>query len=95
MAKGYWIAHVTVTDPEQYKLYVESAPAAFEKYNAKVLARAGAHTQLEGSGKARNVVLEFDSYDDAVACYNSDEYQTARKFRAEAGDADIVIVEGV
>ncbi len=95
MAKGYWIAHVTVTDPEQYKLYVESAPAAFEKYNAKVLARAGAHVQLEGAGKARNVVLEFDSYDDAVACYNSEEYQTARKFRAEAGDADIVIVEGV
>ncbi|MEM8645726.1 MAG: DUF1330 domain-containing protein [Pseudomonadota bacterium] len=95
MAKGYWIAHVTVTDPEQYKLYVDSAPEAFEKYNAKVLARAGQHVQLEGAGKARNVVLEFDSYDDAVACYNSEEYQAARKFRAEAGDADIVIVEGV
>lgn len=95
MAKGYWIAHVTVTDPEQYKLYVEASPAAFEKYNAKVLARAGEHVQLEGAGKARNVVLEFESYDDAVACYNSEEYQAARKHRAEAGDADIVIVEGV
>ena len=95
MAKGYWIAHVTVTDPEQYKLYVEASPEAFEKYNAKVLARAGQHVQLEGAGKARNVVLEFESYDDAVACYNSEEYQAARKFRAEAGDADIVIVEGV
>ncbi len=95
MAKGYWIAHADLHDPETYKLYVESSPAAFEKYNAKVLARAGAHVQLEGAGKARNVVLEFDSYDDAVACYNSEEYQTARKFRAEAGDADIVIVEGV
>ena len=50
---------------------------------------------LEGAGKARNVVLEFESYDDAVACYNSEEYQAARKFRAGAGDADIVIVEGV
>ena len=95
MAKGYWIAHVTVTDPEQYKRYVEASPAAFEKYKAKVLARAGQHVQLEGAGKARNVVLEFESYDDAVACYNSEEYQAARKFRAEAGDADIVIVEGV
>ncbi len=95
MAKGYWIAHVTVTDPEQYKLYVDAAPEAFGKYNAKVLARAGQHVQLEGTGKARNVVLEFDSYEDAVACYNSEEYQAARKFRAEAGDADIVIVEGV
>lgn len=95
MAKGYWIAHVTVTDPEQYKLYVEASAAAFKKYSATPLARGGTHSVLEGAGKARNVVLEFGSYDDAVACYNSEEYQAARKFRVDAGDADIVIVEGV
>ncbi len=39
--KGYWIARVTVTDPDQYKLYAESAPEAFRKYGAKVLARGG------------------------------------------------------
>jgi uncharacterized protein (DUF1330 family) len=50
---------------------------------------------MEGTGKARNVVIEFDSYQDAVDCFNSDEYQAARAKRIGAGEADIVIVEGV
>lgn len=93
--KGYWIAHVTVTDPGQYQGYVAAAPAAFEKYGARILARGGRSEQLEGGGRARNVVIEFPSYDDAVACYNSAEYQAAKAHRQGAGEADIVIVEGV
>jgi len=93
--KGYWIAHVTVTDPDTYKNYAEAAPEAFKKYNARILARGGRHEQLEGNGHARNVVIEFDSFEDAVACYKSDEYQSARKHRLNAGIASIVIVEGV
>jgi len=95
MAKGYWIAHVTVTDPDQYRHYADAAPEAFKKYNARMLARGGQHSQMEGDGKARNVVIEFDSYQDAVDCFNSDEYQAARAKRLGAGEADIVIVEGI
>ena len=65
MAKGYWIAHVTVSDPDQYKHYADAAPEAFAKYKARMLARGGQHAQMEGTGKARNVVIEFDSYQDA------------------------------
>ena len=93
--KGYWIARVTVNDPDQYKLYAESAPDAFRKYGARVLARGGRARQLEGEGRPRNVVIEFDSFDQALACYNSPEYQAARARRAGAGEAEIVIVEGV
>jgi len=39
--KGYWIAHVTVTIPEQYALYAAATKAAFEKFGAVVLARGG------------------------------------------------------
>jgi uncharacterized protein (DUF1330 family) len=95
MAKGYWIARVTVTDPDQYKHYAESAPLAFKKFNATILARGGRHAVLEGQGRARNVVIEFPSFEDAVACYHSPEYQSARAKRQGAGEADIVIVEGV
>jgi uncharacterized protein (DUF1330 family) len=93
--KGYWIAQVTVSNPDQYRHYAESAPQAFARYNARILARGGRCTQLEGAGRPRNVVIEFDSYDDAIACYNSPEYQAAKARRDGAGEADIVIVEGV
>ena len=92
--KGYWIAHVTVSNPEQYKLYADAAVSAFQKYKARILARGGRHMQLEGAGRPRNVVIEFPSFEEAVACYNSPEYQTARVKRKDAGIADIVIVEG-
>lgn len=92
--KGYWIAHVTVTDPDQYKTYADAAPEAFKKFNARILARGGRCEQLEGDGHARNVVIEFPSYADALACYNSPEYQSARAHRENAGIAQIVIVEG-
>lgn len=95
MPKAYWIAHVTVTDPEQYKVYADAAPIAFAKYNARILARGGRFEQLEGDGHPRNVVIEFDSMDDALACYHSDEYQAAKANRKEAGLAQILIVEGV
>jgi len=95
MAKAYWIARVTVTNPEQYKLYAEAAPAAFEKYGANFLARGGRASSVEGEGRPRNVVIEFPSFDDALACYNSPEYQAARAKREGAGLAEIVIVEGV
>ncbi len=95
MPKAYWIAHVTVTDMEKYKDYVNSAPPAFNKYRAKFLARGGSYEIMEGEGKSRNVVIEFESLDDAIACYRSEEYQQARNHRIDAGIADITIVEGI
>ena len=71
MAKAYWIAQVIVSNPDQYRLYAESAPLAFKKYGAVFLARGGRSGQMEGEGRPRNVVIEFPSYDDAVACFSA------------------------
>ena len=95
MPKGYWIAHVTVTDPGQYKLYATAAPDAFKQYGATILARGGAFEQMEGDGRPRNVVIEFPSLQAAIDCYNSAEYQSAKAKRTGAGIAEIVPVEGV
>jgi uncharacterized protein (DUF1330 family) len=95
MPKAYWIAHVTVTNPDLYKHYASDAPIAFKKYGAAILARGGPSQQLEGMGRPRNVVIEFPSLQAAQDCYNSPEYQDARAKRIGAGEADIVIVEGV
>ena len=95
MAKGYWIAHVDVNDPEGYKGYVAGAKAAFDKYGAKFLARGGAFESKEGRGRARNVVIEFPSLKAAHDCYHSPEYQAARAIRLKFADAEMVLVEGI
>jgi uncharacterized protein (DUF1330 family) len=95
MPKAYWIAQVTVTDPEQYKHYIEASRAAFVKYGAVMLARGGDYVQAEGQGHARNVVIEFPGFQAAKDCYHSEEYQHAKSKRAGAGIADITLVEGV
>ena len=40
------------------------------------------------------MVIEFPSYQAALECYHSPEYQAARNFRAEAGIATLVMIEG-
>ncbi|KIH83222.1 DUF1330 domain-containing protein [Pseudomonas batumici] len=94
--KAYWIAHVDVTDPEQYTEYTRRAPAVFARYGGRLLARGGRAEALEGRATPqRNVVIEFDSYDQALACYRSAEYQEARGHREGAAQAEVIIVEGL
>jgi uncharacterized protein (DUF1330 family) len=92
--KGYWIAHVNVTDPERYKDYVAANAAAFAKYGARFLVRNGPCEVPEGSlGGLRHVVIEFESYAAAKACYESPEYQAAIAVRKQASSGDLVIIE--
>ena len=94
MPKGYWIARVDVRDPERYKDYVATAKPAFERFGAKFLARGGEYSALEGTSRARNVVIEFASRQVALDCYNSPEYQAAKAIRQECADAEMIVVDG-
>ena len=94
MAKGYWIARVDIHDPEAYKAYLAANGAVFRQFGARYLARGGASEAVEGSVRQRNVILEFPSYADALACYRSDAYQPVKAMRTSASQADIVILEG-
>jgi uncharacterized protein (DUF1330 family) len=93
--KGYWIAHVDVTDLQQYGEYTQRGPAAFALFGGKFLARGGRSEAMEGrKTPQRTVIIEFDSYEQAVACYRSPEYQAAMTHREGVAHAEIVIVEG-
>jgi uncharacterized protein (DUF1330 family) len=94
MPKGYFIARVTVTNPEQYAVYAKMAGEAIRKYGGKPLVRGGRFEAVEGEARARNVVLEFESFERAVEYYHSDDYQAAKKEREGAGIAEMVVVEG-
>ena len=94
MPRGYWIAHVDVTDADAYKAYVAANAVPFAKYGARFLVRGGRCEVPEGASRARQVVLEFKDYETALACYRSPEYEAAKALRVAASHADIVIVEG-
>jgi uncharacterized protein (DUF1330 family) len=94
MSKGYWVARVDVADPERYKAYIAANAEPLKKYGARFLVRAGAFENPEGSSRSRNVVIEFPSYQAALDCWKSTEYQEAIKLRLPVSTVDLVIIEG-
>ena len=94
MPKGYVIARVDVHDPQAYARYAAEATKAIAAHGGEPLARGGRYEALEGQARARNVVIEFASYDAARAYYYSAEYQAARALREGAAEMEMVLVEG-
>lgn len=94
MAKGYWIARIDVHDAEAYKKYVVANAAPITRHKGRFLVRGGESQAPEGSPRARNVVIEFPSYQEALDCYNSEDYQHAISLRAPVSDGDVVIIKG-
>lgn len=94
MAKGYWIVNIEVHDDENYPSYVAATKPAMEKYGANFLVRGGEHQVREGEAHARHVVIEFESYEQALACYDSEEYAPALALRKQYAKTDLVIIKG-
>ncbi|MEQ1575531.1 MAG: DUF1330 domain-containing protein [Vicinamibacterales bacterium] len=93
---AYWVAHAKITDPVDYKKYTDRVPAIITRFGGKVLARGGRYQIMEGpEGFHRHIVIEFPTLEEAVACFQSPEYQEAAAFRRNgAGEVQNVIVEG-
>jgi uncharacterized protein (DUF1330 family) len=92
--KGYWIARVDIADEKAYANYTAANGEAFSKYSGRFLVRAGRYEATEGQARSRNVVIEFPTYEAALACWRSEEYQRARSFRDGGATAEVVVVEG-
>ncbi len=93
--RAYLLVQVDVTNPQQYAEYAKLSPAIIDKFGGRFLARGGRSLTLEGAAApSRVVVIEFPTFEQAQAFYNSPEYQAARKVRAGAATAQFVLVEG-
>ena len=94
---AYWIARAKITDPAAYKKYTDRVPEIVSRYGGTILARGGRYRIMEGPEDFhRHVVIEFPTLEQAVACFQSPEYQEASVFRrAGGGVVENVIVEGV
>ncbi len=94
---AYWIARSKINDAAVYKKYTDLAGPLVVKFGGKVLVRGGRYQIMEGPEKfQRFIVVEFPTFEQAVACFNSPEYQAAAALRRAnaAGEVENVIVEG-
>jgi uncharacterized protein (DUF1330 family) len=94
---AYIIAEMKLSNPEQYKQYMATAPAAVAAHGGEYIVRGGPHEVLEGAWQpTRLAILRFPSYAQAKAFYDSEQYRTARAKRAGATEYfNMVLVDGV
>ena len=94
MPKGYWVVHLDVTDVAAYQRYREFVQPFLAANGGRFLIRGGAQEVTEGAVKARTVIVEWPSYEEARAAYHSAEYGEGKKLRTAISAADFAIVEG-
>ena len=94
---AYWVARARINDSIAYKAYTDRAPAIITKYGGRFFARGGQFCIMEGSDQfQRFVVIEFPTFDQGVACFESAEYREATAFRRNgAGEVEIVMIAGL
>jgi len=91
----YAMAHIDVTDADEYAKYAELAGPAVAKYGGEFLARGGECFHMEGKGRSRNVIIRFKDMETAKKFYHSPEYQEALSYGLPSADREYTFVEGV
>ena len=92
---GYWIVRGGETrDADALQEYGKLWLAIAAQFGAELIAGKGRVETPEGTQYARQMIVRFDSYEQALACYQSAEYVAAKKLALQASDRELVIVEG-
>ncbi|MGN7141293.1 DUF1330 domain-containing protein [Streptomyces pseudogriseolus] len=96
MPKGYWVSvYRTIADPEKLAAYNELARSALRPWGARTLVRGGRVKAYDADIAERTVLVEFDSFEQAVAARESAAYQEALAALADGVERDFRIVEGL
>jgi uncharacterized protein (DUF1330 family) len=96
MPKAYWIGgYRTVPEPEKLRRYSEFATTAVLANGGRFLARGGRLTVHEQGVQERTVIVEWDSYEQALATYESEAYRKALDALPEGVTRDFRIIEGL
>ena len=96
MPKGYWVsAYRAITDPEKLAAYNKLAAAAVKAGGGRTFFRGGRVVAYDAGIAERTVLVEFDSFEQAVAAHESAAYQEALVALADGVERDFRIVEGI
>lgn len=96
MAKGYWVsAYRAILDPEKLAAYNKLAAPAVQTGGGRVLSRDGQVVAHEAGIAQRTILIEFDSFERALATYESEAYQKALLALSDGVERDFRIIEGL
>ena len=96
MAKGYWVSvYRTISDPEKLAAYDKLAGPAVKAGGGRVLSRGHRVVAHDAGIAERTILVEFDSFEQAVAARESEAYQEALAALSDAVERDFRIIEGV
>ena len=96
MKKGYWVVvYRLVSDESAVKAYGVLAVPAVESFGGRFLTRSTSQIQTHEAGlQLRTILVEFDSYEIALAAHESEAYRKALQALGSGAERDFRIVEG-
>jgi uncharacterized protein (DUF1330 family) len=96
MKKGYWVVvYRSVSDESAVKAYGALALLAVESFGGRFLTRSTSQIQVHEAGlQLRTILVEFDSYEIALAAHESEAYRKALRALGSGAERDFRIAEG-
>jgi uncharacterized protein (DUF1330 family) len=96
MPKGYWVSvYRTISDSEKLAAYNKLAALAVEEGGGRTIVRGGRVAAYDAGLAERTILVEFDSFEQAVAARESAAYQEALDALSDGVERDFRIVEGI
>ena len=95
MKKGYWISlYSKVENQENLKKYSEAVIPIIKSFGGVPLIRGGKYQTYNGEDFIRTVVWEFPSYEKAIECHDSADYQAGWGLAKDTTIRHMQVIEG-
>jgi uncharacterized protein (DUF1330 family) len=95
MKKCYWISLYTkIENQENLKKYSEVVTPIIKSFGGVPLVRGGNHKTFNGDDFIRTVVWKFPSYEKAIECHNSKQYQAGWAIAKNTTIRHMQVIEG-
>ena len=93
--KAYWIAlYKKINNVDNLKKYAEIVTPIIKSYGGKPLVRGGKFKTLSGDEFPRTVIWEFPSFEKAIECHDSIEYQEGWSLAKDTTERHLQISQG-
>ena len=93
--KGYWIAlYKQINNVDNLKNYGAKVTPVIKSFGGKPLVRGGKYQRIEGEDFSRTVIWEFPTFQKAIECHESKEYQDGWNLAKDTTERNLQIVEG-